>query len=1348
METNTPTEIDQPVLADNLQVLENPDNIESADSVATLKTDERDFIRNSVTETLFNEISFLGTISSEHHFNNVDLTANFIVADYEVFKISFSKYAKEPKYRNVITAAIDGKWQDFYQFAGEFCVEFDSQDAATYYYKKSCYFGGRKARWSYHCLSMCFLWKANISHALICSFLSVCTDRNNKHFANQFNKVLSCLAGSLSEAFSEELRALVNFVDGSDLDIKGPTAKLADTEVENCKAVVSVIYRLINNGQIEDITDKIIKENGLDLHLQDDFSLTAFLQLSEVWSSQTDDLQLVVNHDLGLLETEFNLDDWDSSNNLLCDRISTKQSILDIDFVHEAIPEIATGSVDYLPVFLVVLSRLNPKFNPNSLFLFGDQQSNYKIGHATGNRYLSFLEVASLDYDASPTNWFDPAYFARSCKLSGAALNKRNNKFIQYLTNQELFDCDPSPIFDSGFVCRQLRYADRNPLIAFLSQSKGEHVSPHPVFDIEYLSGIEGFQGLPPAGIVKKYIDTPKDARPPISRVFDPGYYITNNPDIGESCPNIHFLRYGNKENRLPNRFFSNRYVSEQTRHIDTTSYTAVNWYLEKESSKSTTVVCLPDVNDTFAYNKLLRTLKEENRERDTSVYLICLEQGQLPKELKKQCHSMILGQLKKNNEGKVDKSQYIDQLFAFFSRNGADRFISIDAAPVRLFSRYLGSFRDVTTVLATNPANSSEDELDAVHSLSTEVVYENNSDFDYCKKWRSQGTEYSIKAARSSLPPYSRWKSAQRHLLPAETTIGKFAFFCANLDEVSLQIFRRILPLLSEIEGFAINIYVDRTADRSEFNQFSNFFKHCNILNVENAFEENSQYKIVNSDFVFVLSDLRKYKHKIMDVVASGVVPIINKDSLLYADFVESNKCIAIDIFALESSINTIKQICKDKDIYALLKAKASNMACETGDSNGSFNNSSLIKLPQVFRKNLHSQKTILFLSSDWSVSGVNTFTHHLVKNLVMQGYDAKILFTRGKDTDYPTSEYMPSVPFEFLNPDVSGVWYTNVWESLRQYTEQYKNCIIVPNYDFVASSVSPILPSNVGVVGIAHSDDAEHYEQCYRLGLWWNEIVTVSDTIKDRLMDLNSSFNDKTNVIYYGIPEAGRLAREQVEKKHHEIAGPIKLVYTGRLVSEQKRVEKFAQLTAELDKLGIDYIFNIVGEGPMGDFLKEKFSKNDRVVMHGRLSQDRLSEILQESHIFLLLSDYEGLPLSLLEALREGCVPVLNKIESGVSEIITSNENGVLIENSDLSAMAHEIRKLKESHEIRRKMALAAYDSFADFGLNLESMCTKYIEVFDRVFQSIGEGDYTRKESLNSRASNFGIIKPSWLN
>ncbi len=60
--------------------------------------------------------------------------------------------------------------------------------------------------------------------------------------------------------------------------------------------------------------------------------------------------------------------------------------------------------------------------------------------------------------------------------------------------------------------------------------------------------------------------------------------------------------------------------------------------------------------------------------------------------------------------------------------------------------------------------------------------------------------------------------------------------------------------------------------------------------------------------------------------------------------------------------------------------------------------------------------------------------------------------------------------------------------------------------------------------------------------------------------------------------------------------------------------------------------------------------------------------------------MSDYEGLPISLLEAMACGVVPVARKIPSGIPELVLEGETGLLVDASPEKAASALIRLLDD--------------------------------------------------------------------
>lgn len=86
-----------------------------------------------------------------------------------------------------------------------------------------------------------------------------------------------------------------------------------------------------------------------------------------------------------------------------------------------------------------------------------------------------------------------------------------------------------------------------------------------------------------------------------------------------------------------------------------------------------------------------------------------------------------------------------------------------------------------------------------------------------------------------------------------------------------------------------------------------------------------------------------------------------------------------------------------------------------------------------------------------------------------------------------------------------------------------------------------------------------------------------------------------------------------------------------------------------------------------------------------------------LSEATILVLPSYFEGLPVSLLEAMAYR-LPVIATAVGGIPDIIRSGENGILIRPRDISALTEEMLHLMESPQLRKQLGNAAFKTARD--------------------------------------------------
>ena len=371
-------------------------------------------------------------------------------------------------------------------------------------------------------------------------------------------------------------------------------------------------------------------------------------------------------------------------------------------------------------------------------------------------------------------------------------------------------------------------------------------------------------------------------------------------------------------------------------------------------------------------------------------------------------------------------------------------------------------------------------------------------------------------------------------------------------------------------------------------------------------------------------------------------------------------------------------------------------------------------------------SRPLVFFFNRDWWISGANSFTETLMRGLLANGVNAQLIFPTIDQNDL---SYIPTVPHRFLHLD--DLTLEEQWKELIDFAERNAPCVLVPNYDYLTSAISPALSSQVGVVGIIHSDDVEHYDHVYRLGRYWNRIVCLTSYMAQKVGEINPSLTSRTVVIPHGIPVADNLPDHALR----DPADPIRIVYSGRVIQHQKRVHDFVVLTRELDRRKTPYKLTVIGEGDDYHLLKNIWKDeiaDGRVVMTGRLSREQTLKEIERNEVFLLVSDFEGMPIALLEAMCSGLVPVVTDTPCGIPELILHDVTGLLAPVGDIAAFADHIDALQEDPLLLGRLSAGARQHILMNGFRDIDMTRQYTTLVQDIWSEVLTSSYRRPEAL----------------
>jgi glycosyltransferase involved in cell wall biosynthesis len=131
-----------------------------------------------------------------------------------------------------------------------------------------------------------------------------------------------------------------------------------------------------------------------------------------------------------------------------------------------------------------------------------------------------------------------------------------------------------------------------------------------------------------------------------------------------------------------------------------------------------------------------------------------------------------------------------------------------------------------------------------------------------------------------------------------------------------------------------------------------------------------------------------------------------------------------------------------------------------------------------------------------------------------------------------------------------------------------------------------------------------------------------------------------------------------------------PFQVVYSGRLWEHQKRASLVVDSLIHACRQGQGAITaTVIGDGYSREACEQRVME-ELIRFTGRLPGPDVQQILQNSQAILLMSDFEGLPVALLEAMAAGVVPVVRLIPSGIPEVVNHGHTGLLVSDDPRQA------------------------------------------------------------------------------
>lgn len=349
-----------------------------------------------------------------------------------------------------------------------------------------------------------------------------------------------------------------------------------------------------------------------------------------------------------------------------------------------------------------------------------------------------------------------------------------------------------------------------------------------------------------------------------------------------------------------------------------------------------------------------------------------------------------------------------------------------------------------------------------------------------------------------------------------------------------------------------------------------------------------------------------------------------------------------------------------------------------------------------------------------------------HLAEALRKKGVDITLfsLFRRDSQPALKSIYRKTDVPvtlFEFT-------WHDDIKDRLRAMTEAFVDGLprdfdIYHAQDCVCDTALQLLTAEEAISSptVRTVHHVEGFQdaflcKCEMAALHGDTVkITVSDYWKKELHD---KYEVDSTVIHNGI-EIDRF-KDSVQPRKPFI------LFVGGM--ESRKGLEFAIQTLEiLVKKGRDLrLIAIARPGFKGvesrawfDHLIERCGLAGKVEIHELVDDEELTRLYATASVFFLPTRMEGWGLSIMEAMASGC-PVVSTPVGGITELVHSENNGLLVPVGDVHGFAEAIEHLLDDKVLRERLCAAAKETVKKFSWDVSAERT--IELYNKIVSSRG--------------------------
>lgn len=353
-----------------------------------------------------------------------------------------------------------------------------------------------------------------------------------------------------------------------------------------------------------------------------------------------------------------------------------------------------------------------------------------------------------------------------------------------------------------------------------------------------------------------------------------------------------------------------------------------------------------------------------------------------------------------------------------------------------------------------------------------------------------------------------------------------------------------------------------------------------------------------------------------------------------------------------------------------------------------------------------------ILYTITKSEMGGAQVHVAQLVESMKNSNHQVAVMAAPGGWLEYELTKI--GVRF-YSNPYFANSFNPfNLFRSLsliKKSVNEWRPDLVHAHSSFAGALTRLALRGRIPTIFTAHSwaftDGVKPFRKVIAIlaekfvSRWTKKIICVSDYDKELALRFRICKKDKLIRIYNGVRPSDGLNTDKENT----------IISVGRLTYQKD----FLLLIESFYQSKIDFILKIVGSGPDEEIIKNKIKDlnlETKVILTGGLSPEEVRREMKKAKVFILISKYEGLPMTILEAMSEA-LPVIASHVGGISEEL-AEDSGLLVENN-VADIVSKINLIKDE-DFRIKISQKSLGRYKDI-FTLEKFIENTKELYDEV-------------------------------